>query len=68
VLHGVCVNTPANGGTIQLYDGTAATGSKIGLITSVTGKTGCQTYDVAFWTSLTVVTGTAAPDITVSFR
>ena len=48
VLHGVCVNTPANGGTAQIYDGTAATGTKIELITSVTGKIGCHTFDVAF--------------------
>jgi hypothetical protein len=67
-LHTVCVNTPAATGTIQIYDNTAASGTKIGLITSFASVSGCFTYDVAFWTGLTVVTATAAPDITVSFR
>jgi hypothetical protein len=68
VLHNVCNNTPNAGGTAQLYDGTAATGTKIGLLTSVASKPFCVTYDVAFWTSLTIVTATAAADWTVSFR
>lgn len=67
-LHTVCVNTPAATGTITVYDNTAASGTKIGTITSFASVSGCFTYDVAFWTGLTVVTATAAPDVTVSFR
>lgn len=67
-LHTVCVNTPAATGTITIYDNTAGSGTKIGTITSFASVGGCFTYDVAFWTGLTIVTATAAPDITVSFR
>jgi len=68
VLHTVCVNTPAATGTAQIYDSTTAGGNKIGLITSYASTPRCFTYDVAFWTGLTIVTATAAQDITVSFR
>ncbi|MGC2135444.1 MAG: hypothetical protein WA661_19530 [Xanthobacteraceae bacterium] len=67
-LHTVCVNTPAATGTITIYDNTAASGTKIGTITSYASLPQCFTYDVAFWIGLTIVTATAAPDITVSFR
>ena len=67
-LHTVCVNTPAATGTITAYDNTGASGTKIGTITSYASVPGCFTYDVAFWTGLTIVTATAAPDITVTFR
>jgi hypothetical protein len=67
-LHTICVNTPAATGTIQIYDNTAGSGTKIGLITSFASLSGCFNYDVAFWTGLTIVTATASPDITVSFR
>jgi len=45
---------------------TAASGANIGTITSYASTPGCFTYDVAFWTGLTIVTAT--PDVTVSFR
>lgn len=67
-LHTVCVNTPAATGTITIYDNTAGSGTKIGAITSFASTVGCQTYDVAFWIGLTIVTATATPDITVTFR
>jgi hypothetical protein len=67
-LHTVFVNTPAATGTITIYDNTAASGTKIGTITSYASTPGCFTYDVAFWTGLTVVTATATADVTVSFR
>jgi hypothetical protein len=67
-LHTVCVNTPAATGTITLYDNTAASGTKIATITSYASVPGCFTFDVAFWTGLTIVTATAAPDVTISFR
>ena len=43
-------------------------GTKIGTITSYASTAVCQHYDVAFWIGLTIVTPTAAPDITVTFR
>jgi hypothetical protein len=67
-LHNVCINTPAATGTITIYDSTAASGTKIGTITSYASVPICYHYDVAFWNGLTVVTATATPDITVSFR
>jgi len=68
-LHAVCINTPAATGTITIYDNTAASGTKIGTITSYASATpGCWTYDVQFWTGLTIVTAVAAPDVTVSWR
>jgi hypothetical protein len=38
------------------------------LITEYSATPRCFTFDVAFWTGLTVVTATAAGDLTVSFR
>lgn len=67
-LHTVCINTPAATGTITIYDNTAGSGTKIGTITSFASINGCFIYDVAFWTGLTIVTATATPDITVTFR
>jgi hypothetical protein len=69
VLHSVCINTPVATGTIQIYDNTAGSGNKIGLITIQSSPQPiCQIYDVAFWTGLTIVTAVEQPDITVSFR
>jgi hypothetical protein len=68
VLHEICVNTPNATGTVQIYDSTAASGNKIGLITQYASTPRCFTYDVAFWTGLTIVTATAAGDLAVSFR
>lgn len=70
VLHSICINTQA-AGTATIYDNTAASGTKIGTITGNAGTSvgpNCQIYDVAFWTGLTIVTATAAMDITVSYR
>jgi len=68
VLHTICVNTPAATGTLQVYDNTAGSGTKIGLITSFASVSGCFTYDVAFSTGLTIVTAVATPDFTISWR
>lgn len=66
LLHAVCVNTVAATETITIYDNTAASGTKIGTITAATY--GCDVFDVAFTTGLTLVTATAAGDITVSYQ
>lgn len=68
VLHSICVNTPVATGTLQIYDNTAASGTKIGLLTSFASVSGCFIYDVAFSTGLTAVVATAAPDFTISWR
>lgn len=65
-LHSIVVNTVAATGTIQIYDNTAASGTKIGLITAASA--GTYLYNVDFNTGLTIVTATAAPDITVCWR
>src|ERR1700760_1954851 len=58
-LHTICINTPAATGTVTIFDNTAGSGTKIGTITSFASVGGCFTYDVAFWTGLTIVTVTA---------
>lgn len=68
VLHTVSINTPADGGTVTIYDNTSATGTKIGTYTSGADTLPSSViYDVAFTTGLTIVTATAAQDITVSY-
>ena len=69
VVHTICVNTLGTvASTITVDDALTATTPTIGVINSLT-LLGCQTLDVAFATGLTIVTtGTAAPDVTVSYR
>jgi len=69
VLHLVNVNTKGTvASTVTVYDNTAASGTKLATIDSL-NLSGPFQYDVSFVTGLTVVTtGTAAPDITVSYR
>lgn len=68
VLHSIVLNTPADTGTITIYDNTAATGTKIGTWTSSsTTPPSAVLYNVAFSTGLTIVTATAAQDITVTY-
>ncbi len=66
VLHTICVNTLAATSTITIDDATSATTPTIGVIGG--GTAACYTYDVAFSVGLTIVTATAAPDITVAYR
>lgn len=69
VLHTICVNSLGTiSSSITVDDATSATTPTIAVINSLT-LLGCQTFDVAFATGLTLVTtGTVAPDITVSWR
>ena len=70
-LHGINVNTLGTiASTAVVYDNTAASGTKIATIDTLTaGNVGWNQYDVAFATGLTIVTtGTSAPDITVSYK
>jgi len=68
-LHTLTVNTLGTvASTATIYDNTAASGTVIAVINTLAGQTSYR-YDVAFSTGLTVVTtGTAAPDITISYR
>lgn len=69
VLHTITFNNPVATETVTLYDNTAASGTKIGTIT-VPASPQPQTlmFDVAFTIGLTIVTATAASDITVSYQ
>lgn len=68
-LHTICVNSLGTvASSITVDDALTATTPTIAVINSLT-LLGCQTYDVAFNTGLTIVTtGTVAPDVTVSWR
>lgn len=68
-VHTICVNSLGTvASTVTVYDNTAGSGTVIAVINSL-ALLGCQTYDVAFATGLTLVTtGTVAPDVTASYR
>jgi predicted RecA/RadA family phage recombinase len=68
-LRSIVVNTKGTvASTITVYDNTAGSGTVIAVIDSL-NQAGTFTYDVAFATGLTLVTtGTAAPDVTVSYK
>lgn len=66
----ICNNKKVANGVITIYDNTAASGTKIGTITSpATLLDNSQTYDFncGFSTGLTIVTS-AAEDLTVIWR
>ncbi len=68
MLHAIVLNTPASGGTITIYDSLTGSGTKIGTYTSDAGTSPASVlYDIHFKTGLTIVTATAAQDITVSY-
>jgi hypothetical protein len=69
VLHTVCFNKPVATETVAMYDGASSAGTLIGTITvPASPQPGCLTYDAAYGAGLTVITGTASSDITVSYR
>jgi hypothetical protein len=65
-LHSIVINTLAATGTATVYDNTAGSGTKIATI--ATAAMGTLLYDIAFGTGLTIVTATAAPDLTVCYK
>ena len=69
VLHGITINAKGTvASTVTIYDNTAGSGTKIGIIDSL-NLSGSFGYDANFATGLTIVTtGTVAPDITVLYR
>lgn len=71
ILHSITINTPIASSVITVYDNTAASGTKIATITlpATLVSQGPMTalYDVTYTTGLTIVTGTGASDVTVSY-
>lgn len=69
ILHTITFNNPTATTVITVYDNaSAASGTKIGTITIPTSPQPVTLkYDVAFANGLTILTGTANSDITVSF-
>jgi hypothetical protein len=68
ILHAITFNKPVATATVAIYDSTAASGTKIGSITVPASPMPVTlTYDAAFSTGLTVVSGTADEDITVTY-
>lgn len=68
VLHTVCVSTPAATETVTIYDAKTAVAPIIAVLTSYASLPGCFTFDVVFNVGLTIVTATAAGDITVAYQ
>lgn len=68
ILHSIVFNKPVATATIVIYDNTSAAGTKIASITVPASPLPVVlNYDVAYTTGLTVVTGVADEDITVTF-
>lgn len=65
-LHAIAINTTAATGTATIYDSLTGSGTKIAVVTVASLAT--LFFDVAFTTGLTIVTATAAHDLTVSYR
>lgn len=71
-MHSITFNTPVASSVVTIYNNTSATGTKIGTITLpgtlLTQGPYTAIYDAIFSTGLTIVTATAASDITVTYR
>lgn len=68
MLHTITFNKPTATGTVAFYNGITAGGTLLGTITVPASPMPVTlTYDVAFAVGLTVVTGTATQDITISW-
>jgi len=67
ILHSITFNKPAATGVVTVYDGTA-TGTVLATITTPANPMPVTLfYDLEFNSLLTIVTATAAQDITVSY-
>lgn len=68
VLHTITFNKPTATGVVTVYNNVAASGTKLATITTPASPLPVTlTYDIAFGIGLTVVTGTADQDITVTY-
>lgn len=81
VIMGIMINNNSTGGTITIYDNTAASGTKIGTLqigtpsggllstSGITGTSGFIAINTKFTTGLTVVTaGSTSNDVTIIYR
>lgn len=69
-LHAIVINNAGATGVITIYDGLTAGGTVIATITqpaTLLASNATILYDVTFQTGLTIVTATAAQDLTVSY-
>ncbi len=68
ILHSITFNGPLATGTVAIYDNTAGSGTLIGTITVPASPMPITLqYDAVFDVGLTIVTGTANNNITVTF-
>lgn len=68
VLHTIVFNKPVATGVVTIYDGDASTGTVVATITTpASPQPFVLTYDRAFSTSITIVSATAAQDITATY-
>ena len=68
MLHTITFNKPIATGVVTIYDSLAASGTVIATITVPASPMPVTlTYDLAFTIGLTIVTATAAQDITVTY-
>lgn len=68
LLHSITFNKPTATGTVKINDALTDTTPTMGLITTPASPIPVTLiYDVVFTTGLTIVTGTANQDITISY-
>jgi hypothetical protein len=68
ILHTLTFNNPTATETVTIYDGLTAGGTKLATITVPSGAVPVSLlYDLSYVVGLTIVTGTATGDITVTF-
>lgn len=68
ILHTITFNKPTATGVVTVYDNTAASGTVLATITTPASPMPVTlTLDAVFNTGLTIVSATAAQDITVTY-
>lgn len=68
LLHSITFNKPTATGTVKINDALTDTTPTMGLITTPSSPMPVTLiYDIVFTTGLTIVTGTATQDITISY-
>jgi len=69
VLKRITLNDPVATGTISIFDNTAGSGTSIGVITTPASPMPLTLdFEVQFKVGLTIVTATAAQNITVAYQ
>lgn len=68
ILHAITFNKPVATATVTIYDGLDTNGTKIGTVTIPASPMPVTLrYDVTYTVGLTIVTGVADEDITISY-